>query len=710
MASAFLARAMVINYNEHGFSSFFEFYGMQEPNQAMISGHSTPSSRLRVEPQKISEFLLQFHAELADSSDVETLVARGISQVFSFFKPLIVFFAYPTDEDSRHAELRWKSSADDNELPVVVRNLLLTGFDAVYPEITDSIPQYAGRPRVFVKSAADVRTKVLILAVFEDESDASLIRPIMPYMEQCLRMRLDHFHERSKTAEYESNMQDLVRTFETMIPQTKIEQIHERITEDACSILSAEGAAVLFPADETRNSYTVVFRCGFADSNIPLPNALFSKAFDDFEGQPSKAMVYHGGENEKFLLVPLLWQGEASGILFFYGNRPEFRVTKNRIKMAEIFGYRLSLAMANALNYQSAFDTQAQWENTFDSISDPIYIIDNEFRLKKINKSMSAAANREVDVPLDRNCYRYLFQRESVCTWCPVPKQQQTGEAVTVEERLFSGGLWQIQTFPYFNKAGERTGSIQILRDITLLKKIEEQLIETEKLASMGKLISGVAHEVRNPLFGISATARALKNELEGREDIKPFLDIITSETTRLNRLMEELLNYSRPLRIDKNPSDLAEIVQEVVLHFKQSPVGQHATINFIGSDRIPPINMDRNKMKQALINLVENGIQHSGDNPRIDIFLEFLSLVDPPQISLVIKDNGAGITPENLQRIFDPFFTTRQRGTGLGLSIVRKVIHDHGGRIAVESHQGHGTTFRLSLPFGSSQVCKRKY
>ncbi len=109
--------------------------------------------------------------------------------------------------------------------------------------------------------------------------------------------------------------------------------------------------------------------------------------------------------------------------------------------------------------------------------------------------------------------------------------------------------------------------------------------------------------------------------------------------------------------------------------------------------------------MKQALINLVENGIQHSGDNPRIDIFLEFLSLVDPPQISLVIKDNGAGITPENLQRIFDPFFTTRQRGTGLGLSIVRKVIHDHGGRIAVESHQGHGTTFRLSLPFGSSQV-----
>ena len=703
MPLVFLARAVAINYNENG---FFEFCGMQEPNQAMISGQSTSSSLFHSGSQKTDEFLLQLHSDLLDSLDAETLISRGIAQLYSFFQPLIILIAYPSAENSGHVELQWKSSVEESELPAVVGNLLLTGFDAVYPEVSDSIPRYAGRSRAFVKSAADARTtRVLILAVLEDDSSAALMQSILPSVEQCLRLRLDHLQERNQRVEYESNIHALRRTAESMILQTKIDRIHERITDDARKVLFADGAAVLFPADETKNSYTVLFRCGFNESDIPLSKAMFSKAFVDFEGQPGKAMVYQGAENEKFLLVPLLSRGEASGILFFYGNRSEFRVTENRIKMAEIFGYRLSLAMANALNYQRAFDTQAQWENTFDSISDPIYIIDNEFRLKKINKSMSAAANREVDVPLGRNCYRYLFQRETVCTWCPVPSQQQTGEAVSVEERLFSGGLWQIQTFPHLNKAGERTGSIQVLRDITLLKRIQEQLIETEKMASMGKLISGVAHEVRNPLFGISATARALKNELDGREDIKPFLDIITSETTRLNRLMEELLNYSRPLRIDKNPSDLAEMVQEVIQHFRQLPTGQHATINFLSSDRIPAINMDRNKMKQALINLVENGIQHSGDNPRIDIFLEFLSLVDPPQISLVIKDNGSGITSENLQRIFDPFFTTRQRGTGLGLSIVRKVIHYHGGRIAVESHPGHGTTFRLSLPFGSGQI-----
>jgi two-component system, NtrC family, sensor histidine kinase HydH len=228
---------------------------------------------------------------------------------------------------------------------------------------------------------------------------------------------------------------------------------------------------------------------------------------------------------------------------------------------------------------------------------------------------------------------------------------------------------------------------------------MQEQLIETEKLASMGKLISGVAHEVRNPLFGISATARALSNELGSEEKFKPYLDIITSETTRLNRLMEDLLDYSRPVRIDKNPSDLNEIIHEVIEHFRLPSPNDNIVINFLCADRIPAINIDRNKLKQVLFNLVENAFQHAGEKPHVDIFLEYLSLMDPPQILIVIKDNGAGVSPENLPRIFDPFFTTRQGGTGLGLSIVRKVIHDHDGRIAVESHLGVGTTFRISLP-----------
>jgi two-component system sensor histidine kinase HydH len=177
------------------------------------------------------------------------------------------------------------------------------------------------------------------------------------------------------------------------------------------------------------------------------------------------------------------------------------------------------------------------------------------------------------------------------------------------------------------------------------------------------------------------------------------------SETTRLNRLMEDLLNYTRPVKIDKNPSDLIELINEVIEHFQHLPDAQNAQLNVIAGDKIPAMNMDRNKMKQVLVNLLENGIQHAKEDPRVDIFLQYLSLADPPEVSLVIKDNGAGITPDNLTKVFDPFFTTRQKGTGLGLSIVRKVIHDHGGRISIESHPGIGTTFRITLPLTGARA-----
>jgi signal transduction histidine kinase len=306
---------------------------------------------------------------------------------------------------------------------------------------------------------------------------------------------------------------------------------------------------------------------------------------------------------------------------------------------------------------------------------------------------------KSIKVPLDPQCYRYIFNRTSVCPWCPVPKSLETSVPEMVEAPLFSSGSWQMQTFPFTDKTGTRRGSINVLRDITVLKRMQEQLIETEKLASAGKLISGVAHEVRNPLFGISATVRALANELKDKNDIQSYVDIIMSETSRLNRLMEDLLNYTRPVNIDKNPSDLMELVQEVLSQFKNLPEGQNAQFDVITGDKIPPMNVDRNKMKQVLVNLFENGIQHSKENPRMEIFLQYLSLADPPEVHLVIKDNGTGISRDQLTKVFDPFFTTRKKGTGLGLSIVRKVIHDHGGRISVESHPGIGTTFRITLP-----------
>jgi len=469
------------------------------------------------------------------------------------------------------------------------------------------------------------------------------------------------------------------------------------LLEDARRILRASSCAILFPVDESRNSYYVAAQTGKQELSLPIPQALFARTFADYESNGDQVVLHQAGDRENYMLAPLIQRKSVSGILLIVGE--EYRGDECKC-VAGIFGDLFSLANESTTLFQRFASSQTEWENTFDSIADPLYIIDNNFRLKKINKSLASYSMKSIKVPLDPHCYKYLFDQNSICPWCPVPKSMETGAPEMVETPLFSTGVWQIQSFPYTDKEEKRMGSINVLRDITVLNRMQEQLIETEKLASTGKLISGVAHEVRNPLFGISATVRALANELKGApQDIQPYLDIVMSETTRLNRLMEDLLNYTRPVKIDKNPSDIGELVQEVIDHFQHLPEGQSAKFSVIAGDRIPAMNMDRNKMKQVLFNLFENGIQHGLEEPRVDVFLQLLSLSQPPEIHLVVKDNGSGITNENLTRVFDPFFTTRQKGTGLGLSIVRKVIHDHGGRISVESHPGIGTTFRITLP-----------
>ncbi|HSE40178.1 MAG TPA: ATP-binding protein [Acidobacteriota bacterium] len=479
--------------------------------------------------------------------------------------------------------------------------------------------------------------------------------------------------------------------------------LYQAVCEEALKIFGAESAVVLSCSAESRTGFSVKAQSGGGvPGPLPSNQTMLASAFRELEHGVSNVHMQEG--TEPAVLIPLPQRGSPHALLVLRGRTPQFATDAGRLQIAKIFGDLVSIALENADMFERVSSSQREWENTFDSIADPIYIVDNEYRLKKMNKSLASYAMQSIKLPQGQFCYQHIYHRNTICPWCPVPKMMQTGQAVVVEAPVFADGLWQIQAFPFTDKSGIRVGSINVLRDMTLLKRMQEQLIESEKMASTGKLISGVAHEVRNPLFGISTTARALANELENKEEIKPFLDIITNETGRLNRLMEDLLNYARPVKIDKNASDIVQVVQEVIDHYKKTPQHQDVVFTLHCSELLPPIYLDRNKINQVLVNLFENGIQHAAGQPKIDVFLQYMSLSDPHEIHIVVKDNGTGISAESLQRIFDPFFTTRQRGTGLGLSIVRKVIHDHGGRISVESHQGIGTTFRISLPVVGAQ------
>ena len=246
----------------------------------------------------------------------------------------------------------------------------------------------------------------------------------------------------------------------------------------------------------------------------------------------------------------------------------------------------------------------------------------------------------------------------------------------------------------------------QLLANAQLLEKerqLAQSLIVSERLAAVGELIAGVAHEVRNPLCGITTTLSALARKLEDREAARPFLYVINTEVGHLNHLMEQLLEHSSPVRIDAEVADIREVIHEAMAEFKAPAEAQSITLVCDCASTAPWMRLDRRKMHGVFTNLLDNAIQHIKADGLVRVTVsESDGAVNGDgagRLRIEVSDTGSGIAPENIGKVFEPFFTTRARGTGLGLAIARKTIHDHGGAITVKSEQGKGTSFTITLP-----------
>jgi two-component system, NtrC family, sensor histidine kinase HydH len=258
-----------------------------------------------------------------------------------------------------------------------------------------------------------------------------------------------------------------------------------------------------------------------------------------------------------------------------------------------------------------------------------------------------------------------------------------------------------------------RVYHLGIVRDVTEQKRLSEQLIISEQLAVVGEMVAGVAHEVRNPLCGITTTVSALARRLEDREEVRPFVDVIMTEAGHLNHLMEQLLEHSRPVRLDGDGADLGPLIREVVGEWTMQAEAKGVALAFECGEKLPGLRLDKRKMHGVFVNLLDNALHHTEPGGSIQVVATPPGAGDrnpaPGGIRVEIKDTGAGIAPDKLPKIFDPFFTTRTTGTGLGLAIVQKTIHDHGGSIMARSEPGKGTTFIITLPLSPESNGKQQ-
>ena len=244
---------------------------------------------------------------------------------------------------------------------------------------------------------------------------------------------------------------------------------------------------------------------------------------------------------------------------------------------------------------------------------------------------------------------------------------------------------------------GEKVGQIIIFQDLTHIKEMEETMQRSEKLATIGQLAAGIAHEIRNPLASISGAIQLLNDEQEKGESTQRLMEIILAESGRLNRLITDFLLYAQPPKLNKKKVDIGALVESTLEVFSRSP--QWTTGIKLEKSIQPDITIagDAQQLEQIMWNLFINAVDAMEGKGMLQVKVHKDGRGQTA--TLTVSDSGKGIASKDIARIFDPFFTTKDGGSGLGLSIVHKIVETHGGDISVESQPERGTTFSLTFP-----------
>ena len=243
-------------------------------------------------------------------------------------------------------------------------------------------------------------------------------------------------------------------------------------------------------------------------------------------------------------------------------------------------------------------------------------------------------------------------------------------------------------------------GFIYTFQDVTDVKRFEQSARLQQRLAAVGEMAAGIAHEIRNPLASMSGSMQMLKQELPLSADQAQLMDIVLRESERLNQTIKSFLAYARPQRFQVQPLDLRPMVQETAMLLRNSTeVEERHAIDVRLPEQAVMLDADEGQIRQIIWNLATNGLRAMPSRGTLTLSASEELLGDDRRAVLLIEDEGVGIAPEDVDAIFQPFRGSFGKGTGLGLAIVHRIVTDYGGQIDVRSRPGQGTTFRVTFP-----------
>jgi two-component system NtrC family sensor kinase len=487
----------------------------------------------------------------------------------------------------------------------------------------------------------------------------------------------------------------------------QLDRIVTQVARYVTRFMDAQGALVALIDDGTP-----AVRVAAADGILaPLAGRRFSPADDAViggiggreqllvvEAVPDEPPPAIGGITVRgFAVVPLRSHGVTIGALAV-ASRPVGAFTSDDLRLMSTVATHAAIVLANARFVDQIKAGKEQWETTFDAFADGIAVLDEHGAIRRANRALASILQQPVTAVIGRDLSEELGGTDALREMLAGARQGQSPAGITIQARH---RLFRITADP-LRWSESANWVVALVDDVTEQKALETQLIQNEKMVAVGQLVSGVAHELNNPLTSIAGLSELLLEQPGIADRDREHLRVIQEQAERAGRLVRNLLTFARKERPGAYaPVDLNDITQRTILLIQYEVRLRAAQLETQLSPDLPLVNGDQYELQQVVLNLLTNAVHAVAGNakgqPRRVIVTTALV---GHQVVLRVADTGPGIDPAHLPNLFTPFFTTKDpgQGTGLGLSISFGIAERHGGRLSVEQTDT-GAAFVLALP-----------
>jgi len=490
--------------------------------------------------------------------------------------------------------------------------------------------------------------------------------------------------------------------------------------------------------DYSSRNYRVLSAAGagfenYSQGSIGLPAgsklvALFSDVSSIAESKnrfQESITIPKGGKKivlQPSLLLPLVFKERINGCIILGPRKEKDYYNQFELDTLHLLSGQCSISMENSISFERLRRQQKRLQDLndeltisrnkleafFDGITSPISIQDINYNIIMVNLAATRYFRNTFDGLIGKKCYQVFFNRTKPCTECRaldcLHTQLPFGSELKDEDSNIN---FAVSFYPISVPHGSDKIFLEMFQDITEQKRLQKELMQSEKLAGIGTMASGIAHEINNPLSGIIGTAEIMLDEIEQGSRLQEYTKDIIAYSQNAAEVIKELNNYSRNEKGETVNVDIIEVLKTSMklarrgMDFKGIEVLEYY-------EDLPEIEANPNELQQVFLNLIINAVQSMPDKGVLTIETREKDL----NAVISIKDTGSGIEEKNIEKIFTPFYTTKEpgKGTGLGLSITHQIVYNMGGRIRIDSIVGKGSVFSVSLPLTEEKKWKIRF